>query len=80
MAGRQRFFALTICGYRKPGMGEDEYHEYVSEKHAQCLKDLMVKNKIVSYTMVRIFLVINFFRAGIVLTLRSNITQVKQRK
>jgi hypothetical protein len=60
MSDRQRFFALTICGYRKPGMGEEEYHEYVSEKHAQCLKDLMVKNKIVRYTMVRLLPVIIF--------------------
>lgn len=33
-------------------MDEDAYHKYVSEVHAGHLKDLLVKNKIVSYHMV----------------------------
>ena len=44
--------ALTICAHRKPGMDEHEYHEYVSKKHAVLFKDLLVKNKILGYTMV----------------------------
>ncbi|KAK4902961.1 hypothetical protein LTR49_026966 [Elasticomyces elasticus] len=45
-------FAVTICAKRKPGMDEDQYHEYISQKHAGHLKDLLVKNKIVDYTMI----------------------------
>ncbi|KAI9779587.1 MAG: hypothetical protein M1816_003468 [Peltula sp. TS41687] len=48
----QHVFALTICAYRKAGMDEDEYHKYVSEKHAPSLKDLLVKNKIIDYTVL----------------------------
>jgi len=47
----QRLFAVTICAKRKPGMGEEEYHKYISETHAGHLKDLLVKNQIVDYTM-----------------------------
>jgi hypothetical protein len=47
-----RVFALTICAYKKEGMDEDEYHKYMTERHAASVKDLMIKNKIVSYTMV----------------------------
>lgn len=54
MPPSQRVFALNICAYRKPGMDEDEYHRYISETHAPSLKDLLVKNKIIDYTMVRI--------------------------
>ena len=52
----ERLFALTICAYRKPGMDEEAYHHYVSQKHAPALTDLMVQNKIVDYTMVRVLL------------------------
>lgn len=52
MSEPHRFYAVTICGKRKPGMSEEEYHRYISEKHALHLKDLLVKNKIVDYTMV----------------------------
>ena len=48
------FISLTICAYRKRGMDEDAYHRYLSEKHAPLLTDLMVENKIIGYTMVRI--------------------------
>ncbi len=54
--GSERLFALTICAYRKPGMDEEAYHQYVSEKHAPALTNLMVQNKIVDYTMVRVLL------------------------
>ena len=60
MPGTKRAFALTICAYRKPGMDEDEYHKYMSEKHAQSVKDLMIKHKIIDYTMVRFFLDTSF--------------------
>lgn len=50
----QQLFSVTIFGYRKPGMDEDAYHEYVSETHTGHLKELLIKNKIVSYHMVSI--------------------------
>ncbi|KAL9592940.1 MAG: hypothetical protein Q9219_007706 [cf. Caloplaca sp. 3 TL-2023] len=57
-----RLFAVTICAKRKPGMDDEktntylpilrnEYHNYISRTHAAHLKDLLVKNKIVDYTM-----------------------------
>lgn len=52
MSAPQQLFSVTIFGYKKPEMDEDEYHKYVSETHAGHLKDLLVKQKIVSYTMV----------------------------
>lgn len=53
MAKTHRLFSVTICATRKPGMGEDEYHRYISEIHAPLLKRLLVEKKIVDYTMVR---------------------------
>lgn len=53
MARTHRLFSVTICATRKPGMGEDEYHRYISETHAPLLKRLLVEKKIVDYTMVR---------------------------
>ncbi|KAG2419949.1 hypothetical protein HFD88_004746 [Aspergillus terreus] len=43
--------AITILGYRKDGMSEDEYHTYISNVHAVQLKELLARNDIVSYTM-----------------------------
>lgn len=54
MAKTHRLFSVTICATRKPGMGEDEYHRYISETHAPLLKKLLVEKKIVDYTMVRV--------------------------
>ena len=48
----QRLFAITIFAYKKDGMGEEEYHDYISKVHAGHLKALLAKNDIVSYTMV----------------------------
>ncbi|KAH7150528.1 hypothetical protein B0J13DRAFT_661454 [Dactylonectria estremocensis] len=47
----EKLFAVTIFGYKKPGMDEDFYHNYVSQTHANHLKDLLIKNRIVSYHM-----------------------------
>lgn len=55
-----KVFALTICGYRKLGMDEDEYHRYLSDNHAPLLKDLLIKNKIVDYTMVCFLPIVRF--------------------
>ena len=53
MAETDRVLAVTICAHRKLGMSEEEYHEYISKKHAPIFKDLLLKNKIIGYTMVR---------------------------
>ncbi|EFY93687.1 hypothetical protein J3459_017864 [Metarhizium acridum] len=47
----QQLYAITIFGYKKEGMDEKEYHDYVSKSHAGHLKALLAKNHIVSYTM-----------------------------
>ena len=52
MGESQHLFAVTISAKRRPGMDEDAYHKYISEIHAGHLKHLLVKNKIVDYTMV----------------------------
>lgn len=52
MTESQRLFAVTISAKRKPGMDEDAYHKYISETHAGHLKHLLVKNRILDYTMV----------------------------
>ncbi|KAI4148364.1 MAG: hypothetical protein LQ341_001606 [Variospora aurantia] len=51
MTESQRLFAVTISAKRKPGMDEDAYHKYISETHADHLKHLLVKNRILDYTM-----------------------------
>lgn len=53
MGRSQGLFSVTISAKRKPGMDEDAYHKYISETHAGHLKELLVKNKIVEYNMVR---------------------------
>ncbi|KAL8727580.1 MAG: hypothetical protein Q9181_005664 [Wetmoreana brouardii] len=51
MGRSQRLFAVTVSAKRRPDMDEDAYHKYISETHAGHLKHLLVKNKIVDYTM-----------------------------
>lgn len=47
-----RLYAMTIFGYKKTDMAEEDYHDYISKTHAGHLKALLAKNDIVSYTMV----------------------------
>ncbi|KAF2219775.1 EthD domain-containing protein [Elsinoe ampelina] len=51
MSQSQRLFSVTISAKRKPGMSEDDYHQYISQTHAGHLKELLVQKKIVDYTM-----------------------------
>lgn len=53
-AGAHKLYAVTIFGYKKDGMGDDEYHEYISKTHAGHLKHLLAQNDIVYYTMVNL--------------------------
>jgi len=48
-----RLLAVTVHGYKKPGMSGADYHQYISQTHAGHLKALLARNDIVSYTMVR---------------------------
>lgn len=48
-----QLYSITIFGYKKEGMDEKEYHDYISNTHAAHLKALLAKNDIVFYTMVR---------------------------
>jgi hypothetical protein len=48
----QKLYSITVFGYKKEGMNEKEYHDYISKTHAGHLKALLAKNDIVSYTMV----------------------------
>lgn len=63
MADTNRVFAVMIRGYKKPGMDEEEYHNYMGKTHAPLLKDLLIRNNIVGYTMVSF---VTFLRCEIV--------------
>ena len=40
-------------------MDEQEYHEYISKQHAPLMKELLLRNKIIGYTMVGLHLNFN---------------------
>lgn len=43
---------LTMCAYRREGMDEEEYRNYMTKVHAPLVQGLMVKHGIDKYSMV----------------------------
>ncbi|KAI1810486.1 EthD domain-containing protein [Poronia punctata] len=51
-SGKEKYLCLTICGYRKPGMSEEEYRAHMTGISAPMTKGLMAKYGIIRWTMI----------------------------
>ncbi|KAI0434445.1 EthD domain-containing protein [Xylaria sp. FL1042] len=47
-----KFLCLTICGYKRPGMSEEDYRNHMTKVSAPMTKDLMVKYGVKRWTMI----------------------------
>ncbi|KAK9418016.1 putative EthD domain-containing protein [Seiridium unicorne] len=50
--GTTQFLCLTICGYRRPGMSEEDYKNHMLHVSAPMTKDLMVKYGVKRWTQI----------------------------
>ena len=51
---KRKAYCLTICGYRKPGMSEEAFEDYIINTHARISKDCLSKNGFLRWTLVGI--------------------------
>lgn len=53
MPGTDEFYCLSILGYRRPGLSQEEYMDYMINRHAPLVVDLLTKHRILQYNVVR---------------------------
>lgn len=60
-----KYLCLTICGYKRSGMSEQEYRHHMTTISAPMTKGLMAKYSVKRWTMVS-FLILYFLAACLV--------------
>ena len=52
MSTTRKVLCLTICGYKKPSMSQEDYRTYMTNKHAPLVQGIMARYGMLSYTQV----------------------------